>query len=110
MAASMSFEVRLPAPQPETVGRVIDALMEEGFGVLTRIDIHEAFEEKLGIAFRPYTILGACNPRLAHRALSAAPEVGLLLPCNVTVEEMTGSGSLVRIINPDERGAAGNRT
>lgn len=102
MSGSLAFEVGLDCPQAQAVERVVDALKQEGFGVLTRIDIHQALREKLGIAFRPYTILGACNPPLAHKALEAAPEVGLLLPCNVTVEEGEGGGSVVRIVNPDE--------
>jgi uncharacterized protein (DUF302 family) len=67
--------------------------------VLTRIDIHDAFKEKLGVAFRKYSILGACNPPLAHKALSARPDAGLMLPCNVIVEE-TGAQTLVRIVDP----------
>ena len=74
--------------------------------MLTRVDVHQAFQEKLGVAFRPYAILGACNPRLAHRALSERPEVGLLLPCNVTVEAVD-NGSRVRIIDPGEMMKAG---
>jgi uncharacterized protein (DUF302 family) len=94
------FEAHLGVPQNEAVELVVNALKEHGFGVLTRIDIHQALNEKLGVDFRPYTILGACNPQLAHRALLAVPEVGLLLPCNVTVEETAGTESLVRIIDP----------
>jgi uncharacterized protein (DUF302 family) len=78
---------------------VIDALKEEGFGVLTRIDVHDAFREKLGLEFRNYSILGACNPPLAYKALSARPDAGLMLPCNVIVEE-NEEGTLVRIVDP----------
>jgi len=74
--------------------------------VLIRVDIHDAFAQMLGVEFRPYSILGACNPKLAHRALSDRPEAGLLLPCNVTVEQ-AGEGSLVRIIDPDQMMRAG---
>lgn len=94
----MSHDVRLDCAHEEAIDRVTDALAAEGFGVLSRIDIHEKFRDKLGIEFRPYTILGACNPALANLALGAAPEIGLLLPCNVTVEQVDG-GALVRIIN-----------
>jgi uncharacterized protein (DUF302 family) len=106
MIAEMSFDIHLDVPYAEAIDRVVDALKAEGFGVLTRIDIHDALKEKIGVDFRLYTILGACNPPLAHRALSSAPEVGLFLPCNVTVEESAG-GSLVRIVNPDEMMKAG---
>lgn len=94
----MAYEVTLDAPYAEALERVIAELKEEGFGVLTRIDIHDAFKEKLGVDFRKYSILGACNPPLAHKALSARPDAGLLLPCNVVVEEIDG-GTLVRIVD-----------
>lgn len=80
----------------EAIQRVTDELANQGFGVITRINMHETFAEKLGVDFRPYTILGACNPRLAHKAVSDRPEVGLLLPCNLTVEQ-TEAGVVVRI-------------
>jgi uncharacterized protein (DUF302 family) len=82
------------------VTRVIAALADQGFGVITRIDMDETFREKLGVAFPRYSILGACNPALAHKAVSAEPEIGLMLPCNITVEAGK-SGTLVRI--PDAR-------
>lgn len=69
------------------VTQVTDALAQEGFGVITRINMDETFRAKLGVDFRRYTILGACNPGLAHTAVNAASEVGLLLPCNVIVEQ-----------------------
>lgn len=95
----MSYEVRLSCPHDEAITRVTDALEAEEFGILSRIDVHDKFRDKLGIEFRPYTILGACNPALAHVVLDAAPEIGLLLPCNVTVEAMEGGDVLVRVIN-----------
>ncbi len=96
----LGFNISLPLPADEAIARVTEALKAEGFGVLTRIDVQATLKEKLGQDFRPYVILGACNPQLAHRALSADAAAGLLLPCNVVVEESAG-GSLVRIINPD---------
>jgi len=99
-APPLAFEVELPLPSDAAVARVTDGLKAEGFGVITRIDAHSVFHDKLGVAFRPYTILGACNPKLAHEALSLRPEVGLLLPCNVTVEHAGDRLSIVRILNP----------
>jgi uncharacterized protein (DUF302 family) len=81
------------------IEHVTAALKEQGFGVLTRIDLDKAFEEKLGKTFRRYVLLGACNPHLAHTAVTAQPEVGLLLPCNVTVEQ-DGGAIRVRFVDP----------
>jgi uncharacterized protein (DUF302 family) len=83
------------------VGIVTEALKEQGFGVLTRIDVDKTLKAKLGIDRAPYVILGACNPRLANQALQVEPHVGLLLPCNVIVyEKEGGAGSVVSILDP----------
>jgi len=107
MRESLGFEVRLKEAFDAAVERVVTELGKEGFGVLTRVNVHEAFREKLGVDFRPYAILGACSPPLAHRALSARPEAGLLLPCNVTVEADGADAAVVRIVNPAEMMKAG---
>ena len=85
----------------EAVTRVRAALKSEGFGVLSEINVSKALHDKLGVDFRKYVILGACNPPLAHRALSTDLEVGLLLPCNVVVYENTPSSSSVRVMDPN---------
>ena len=100
MASSLGFETTLALPFDAAIERVTEALKQEGFGVLTRIDVHSTLKRKVGVDFRPYAILGACNPQLAHRALSARGEVGLMLPCNVTVESAGEISSLVRIADP----------
>lgn len=102
----IGFTIHLDRPYERALEEVITALKERGFGILTRIDLKDAFREKLGIDFRDYTILGACNPRLAHRAISAHPEVGMLLPCNVTVEAEPGAETTVRITDPEALFAA----
>ena len=100
--STLSFEIHVEQDHAGAITRVTEELKKEGFGVLSRIDVHQAFKEKIGVDFRPYTILGACNPHLAHRALSEQPEVGVLLPCNVTVEADPQGGSLVRVIDPEQ--------
>ena len=100
MSTELGFEVRISLPYAEAIEAVTGALKAEGFGVLTRIDVKATMKEKLNADFRPYVILGSCNPPLAHRALSADAQVGLMLPCNVTVEELPDGSSLARIVNP----------
>ena len=96
----LTFQISIPDPYDAAVEKVTAALKAEGFGVLTSIDVKATLKEKLDADFRPYVILGACNPPLAQQALLSDPLVGLLLPCNVTVEE-TAHGSLVSIVNPE---------
>ncbi len=84
----------------EATATMSAALKEEGFGVLTTIDMQDALKTKLGEEIRPYVILGACNPALAHRALQTDPYIGLLLPCNVTIQQMTPNEISISIIDP----------
>jgi uncharacterized protein (DUF302 family) len=96
----IGFTVHLNLSYEDAIKQVTKALKTEGFGVLTEIDVRSTMRSKLGKMYRPYTILGACNPPLAYKALSNVPEIGLLLPCNITVEESMQGGSIVRILDP----------
>jgi uncharacterized protein (DUF302 family) len=86
-------------PFNETLRQVEAALESEGFGILTRIDVKQTLKQKIDVDFHPYMILGACMPRMAHKALTAAPQVGLLLPCNVVVRETEPGKTRVEVIN-----------
>jgi uncharacterized protein (DUF302 family) len=97
--AGYGFGTEIDVPYDEAVERVTAALRSEGFGVLTTIDVKQTLKEKLGVEFERYVILGACNPQLAHRALTAEHEVGLLLPCNVIVHEH-GTKTVVSVVDP----------
>ncbi len=99
-AKTLGIYVRLDSGFEAALARTIAALKVEGFGVLTEIDIQDTLKKKLGVDHLPYKILGACNPPLAHRALTAAPEVGLLLPCNVTVRQLESGAVEVAMIDP----------
>ena len=99
MTQEIGIRTRLKVDYEQAVQAARAALQEEGFGVLTEIDVKATLKAKLDKDFRRYVILGACNPPLAHRALDADASVGLLLPCNVIVYE-EGDGSVVAAVNP----------
>ena len=90
----------LPFSFDETIARTEAALKEEGFGVISRIDIQEALKTKIGVDFRPYIILGACNPALAHEALKLEDKVGTMLPCNVVVQAREDGRNEVAAVDP----------
>jgi uncharacterized protein (DUF302 family) len=98
----MKLEKTLEAPYEQVLARIPEVLAAEGFGVVTRIDMGETLKAKLGVNFRRYTIFGACNPALAHRALCADPRVGVFLPCNVAVYETEDGKTAVNIVDPLE--------
>jgi len=99
-AMSYHFSKKLDWPFDQAVARVMEALKREGFGILTDIDVKATLKSKLGEEFRPYRILGACNPQLAFRALQLEDKIGTMLPCNVIVQEHPGDGVEVSAVDP----------
>jgi uncharacterized protein (DUF302 family) len=98
--SDVGYHVPLQIDFNAAIERVTAALKVEGFGVLTEIDVKATLKKKINADFRPYKILGACNPPIAHQALISAPEVGLFLPCNVTVDQISDDTVLVSLVDP----------
>lgn len=104
--AQIGMRRAVPGTFDAVLARIPEALKAEGFGVLTRIDVQATLKEKLGVDFRRYQILGACNPKLAHQALSSVESVGVLLPCNVVVMEQDDGRVVVNTVDPMQTLAA----
>jgi uncharacterized protein (DUF302 family) len=98
--ADIGMKRTVKASYDEALARIPELLKEEGFGVLTRIDVRQTLKEKIGVDFRRYQILGACNPRFAHQALTTEIGIGVLLPCNVAVWEGDDGRTVVAAVDP----------
>ncbi len=98
--STYGMDIRLKGTLEEVKASVVEALKAQGFGVLTEIDVQKTLKQKIGVDFKPYLILGACNPHLAHRALSTDESIGLLLPCNVVLKQEV-DGVIVSILDPE---------
>ena len=100
MSSKYAFGRTVSLPFDEAVRRAVEALGEQGFGVLSDIDVAATLQKKLGLDVPPYRILGACNPQFAHQALEMEPEIGTLLPCNVVVRVIDGEKTRIDIMDP----------
>lgn len=97
---SYHFSKTIETSFDNAISRVTEALKREGFGILTEIDVKATLHKKLGVAFHPYRILGACNPEMAYRALQSENKIGTMLPCNVIVQEQTPGCIEVSAVDP----------
>jgi len=95
------LQKQVDAPFEEAVDRITDALKTEGFGVITEIDMKATLKKKLDVDFKNYKVLGACNPGFAYEALQTEEQIGIMLPCNVTVVEQEGGKTDISIVNPE---------
>ena len=109
-SASYYQKQKVSMPFDQAIARVREALSDEGFGILSEIDVRATLQKKLQVEFPPYTILGACNPPLAHKALTAERDIGVLLPCNVVVYQGEDPGeSVIAAVDPEvSLGRVGN--
>jgi len=98
--AKYGMNIRVKGNLEEVKGKVVEALKAQGFGILTEIDVQTTLKQKIGVDFKPYLILGACNPRFAYRALSVDEAIGLLLPCNVVLRQESDGVEII-IQDPD---------
>ncbi len=96
-----SFSIQVNGDLSAIEEKIVAALADEGFGVLTEIDVQATLKKKLGLEKRPYKILGACNPHLANQAIEAEPEIGVLLPCNVILREDERGQNIVTFMDPE---------
>lgn len=96
------FETTVSYPVDEAVERIAEFLKPHGFGILTQIDVQKTLKEKIGAEIRQYRILGACNPNFANEAISKEKNIGLLLPCNIIVQEQDNGKTLIATINPEQ--------
>ena len=100
MRNSYYFAKTLPLGFEEAIRRATEALKQEGFGIITEIDVKQTLKSKIGVDFRNYRILGACNPKLAHEALQLEDKIGTMLPCNVVVQEVSANQTEIAAIDP----------
>jgi len=100
--ASIGIERQTQLSYDDALARLPELLKSEGFGIITEIDMRETLKKKIGVDFRRYKILGACNPHFAHEALSQDPSVGVFLPCNVAVYEGADGHAIVRAVDPSQ--------
>lgn len=98
--SNYGMDIKLKGALDEVKANVVEALKTQGFGILTEIDVQKTLKQKIGVDFKPYLILGACNPQLAHKALATDESIGLLLPCNVVLKQ-EGDEVVVSILDPE---------
>ena len=101
-AMAYHYSTQVNKPFNDVVATITENLKQQGFGIITSIDMKATLKEKLNVDFRDYKILGACNPQFAHKALSVEPQIGVMLPCNVVVQQQDNNTVSVSAVNPME--------